>query len=172
VVASHASSPCQLSGEPSQSWNASHESYDNGLNDGFVKASAPVAMEFWDKHDLPFTYSLAEHFPIGDRHFASLLGQTWPNRSYLFAGTSSGMVNDIIASSPPANGTIFDRLDARHIDWAVYYSPASYPTLELVPGTRPPAGYGSSPSSTPTTRPARRRTPRTSSSASDTSPPS
>jgi phospholipase C len=138
VVAVHAISPCQLSGEPSQSWNASHEAYDNGLNDGFVKASAPVAMQYWDKHDVPFTYSLVEHFPIGERHFSSLLGQTWPNRSYLFAGTSIGMVNDIIASAPPANGTIWDRLDAHHIDWAIYYDPTSYPTFELVPGSDTP----------------------------------
>jgi phospholipase C len=139
VVAVHATSPCQLSGEPSQSWNASHEAYDAGLNDGFVRASAPVAMQYWDKHDVPFTYSLVEHFPIGDRHFSSLLGQTWPNRSYLFAGTSIGMVNDIIAPNPPANGTIWDRLDAHHIDWRIYYDPSSYPTYELVPGSVTPA---------------------------------
>ena len=139
VLAQLASSPCQLSGEPSQSWNASHESYDNGLNDGFVKASGEVAMRFWDKHDLPFTYSLVEHFPIGERHFCSLLGQTFPNRCYLFAGTSSGTINDTIAPAPPPNGTIFDRLDAHQIDWAVYYEPPSYPTLELVPDTDTPA---------------------------------
>ena len=139
ILANHASSPCQLIGEPSQSWNASHEAYDNGLNDGFVKASAPVAMQYWDKHDIPFTYSLVEHFPIGERHFSSLLGQTWPNRSYLFAATSSGMVNDTIAPAPPPNGTIWDRLDAHHIDWAVYFEPPSYPSLELVPGSNTPA---------------------------------
>jgi phospholipase C len=139
VFAQRATSPCQLSGEPSQTWNASHEAWDNGLNDGFVKASAPIAMRFWDKHDLPFTYSLVEHFPIGERHFCSVLGQTWPNRSYLFAGTSSGMVNDIIAPAPPANGTIWDRLDAHDIDWAVYYDPSSYPSYVLVPGSQTPA---------------------------------
>ncbi len=139
VVAVHATSPCQLSGEPSQSWNASHEAYDNGANDGFVKASAPVAMQYWDKHDVPFTYSLAEHFPIGERHFSSLLGQTWPNRSYMFAGTSAGMINDIIAPAPPANGTIWDRLDAHHVDWRIYFEPPSYPTYLLVPGSKTPA---------------------------------
>jgi phospholipase C len=132
VVAQHAASPCQLSDAPSQSWNASHESFDNGLNDGFVKASGPVAMRFWDKRDLPFTYSLVEHFPIGERHFASVLGQTIPNRAYLYACTSSGTINDTIAPAPPANGTIFDRLDAHHIDWAVYYQ--YYPSIVLVPG--------------------------------------
>jgi phospholipase C len=131
VVAEHASSPCQLQGEPSQSWAASHAAYDNGLNDGFVRASAPVAMRYWDKRDIPFTYSLAEHFPIGERHFCSLLGQTFPNRRFLFAGTSFGTVDDTFPSDPPPNGTIFDRLDAHHINWAIYYQ--NYPTLELVP---------------------------------------
>jgi phospholipase C len=139
VVAFHASSPCQQSGEPSQAWNASHAAFNNGLNDGFVKASAPVAMQYWDKRDLPVTYSLVEHFPIGERHFCSVLGQTFPNRCYLFAGTSSGTINDTIAPAPPPNGAIWDRLDAHHIDWAVYYEPPSYPTLELVPGSDTPA---------------------------------
>jgi phospholipase C len=141
VVAQHASSPCQLSGEPSQTWNASHEAYDNGLNDGFVRASGPIAMRFWDQRDLPFTYSLARSFPLGERYFSSLLGKTFPNRSYFFAGTSSGTINDSVALAPPANGTIFDRLDAHHIDWAVYYEPGStsYPSLVLVPGANTPA---------------------------------
>jgi phospholipase C len=141
ILAQQAGSPCQLSGEPSQTWNASHEAYDNGLNDGFVKASAPVAMWFWDQRDLPFTYSLARYFSLGERYFCSVLGQTFPNRSYFFAGTSSGTINDTIAPAPPANGTIFDRLNAHHIDWAVYYEPqhGSYPSLLLVPGTDTPA---------------------------------
>ncbi|HEY4828734.1 MAG TPA: alkaline phosphatase family protein [Solirubrobacteraceae bacterium] len=137
VIATHGSSPCQLDGAPSQSWDASHEAWDNGLNDGFVKASGPVAMRFWDKTDIPFTYSLVEHFPIGERYFCSVLGQTYPNRRFLFAGTSLGSVDDTFPNNPPANGTIFDRLDAHNINWAVYYQ--NYPSLELVPDTDTPA---------------------------------
>ncbi len=139
VIATHGSSPCQLDGEPSQSWNASHESYDNGLNDGFVKASGPVAMRFWDKTDIPFTYSLVEHFPIGERYFCSVLGQTFPNRAYLFAGTSQGRINDTLLTTPPANGTIWDRLDAHGINWGIYYEPPSYPSFVLVAGSDTPA---------------------------------
>jgi phospholipase C len=76
VVATHATSPCQLPGLPTQAWNPSHQAWDNGRNDGFVLASGPVAMEYWDKSDLPFTYSLARHFPIGQRYFSSVLAQT------------------------------------------------------------------------------------------------
>jgi phospholipase C len=130
VTAQHAVAPCQLAGEPSQSWNASHQAYDNGRNDGFVTASAPVAMRFWDKRDIPFTYSLAQFFPIGERYFCSMLGQTFPNRCYFFAGTSLGEINDTGTVPVPPEGTIFDRLDAHHIDWGVYYQ--NEPSLVLV----------------------------------------
>lgn len=83
VFAAPASSPCQLHGEPSQSWNASHESFDAGRNDGFVRASGPIAMRYWDRRDLPFTYSLVEHFPIGQRFFCSTLAQNLPQPAVL-----------------------------------------------------------------------------------------
>jgi phospholipase C len=123
VFAEHAASPCQLNGHPGQSWNASHQSWDGGRNDGFVNASGPIAMRFWDKSDLPFTYSLVEHFPIGDRFFCSTLCQTYPNRRFFFAGTASGTISTTAAGliPPAANGTIFDRLDAHKIDWHIYY---------------------------------------------------
>ena len=114
---------CQLSGQPSQEWAQSHIQFDGGLNDGFVKsASGPVAMGYWRNEDQPFYASLAKTFPIADRYFSSVLGQTFPNRRYLLAATSLGMVNDTIPTGYPANGTIFDVLDAHHIPWKNYYS--------------------------------------------------
>ena len=44
IRAFHMPSTCQLDGHPGQNWNASHLSYDHGRNDGFVRASGPVAM--------------------------------------------------------------------------------------------------------------------------------
>jgi phospholipase C len=132
--ASRAASPCQPDRVPSQSWNASHESFDGGLNDGFVRASGPVAMWYWDKRTLPFTYSLARYFPIGQRYFCSVLAQTYPNRRFFFTGTASGTIatDSSTFSIPAANGTIFDRLDAHKIDWAVYYQ--NLPSAAIVPG--------------------------------------
>src|SRR3954451_14005495 len=46
VRARHAPSECQLAALPRQDWNASHLSYGNGRNDGFVKASGDAAMWF------------------------------------------------------------------------------------------------------------------------------
>jgi phospholipase C len=130
----HAPSECQLPAVPRQDWNASHLSYGNGKNDGFVKASTEVAMWFWDDIDLPFTYSLASHFPVGDRYFGSCLAQTYPNRRYLISGSSDGIIaTDAQTFSVQAkNGTIFDRLDHHHITWRNYYE--ELPATLVVPG--------------------------------------
>ena len=101
---------CQLSGHPSQSWADSHTQLDGGKLNGFVKsASGPVAMGYWERADLPFYYSMASAFPIADRYFCSVLGQTFPNRRYLMAATSLGMINDTVPNpfQYPSNGTIF-----------------------------------------------------------------
>jgi phospholipase C len=123
VYAHHAASPCQLHAKPSQAWDASHTAWDGGRNDGFVLASGDDAMWYWDKHDLPYTYSLARHFPIGQRYFCSVLAQTYPNRRFFFAGTASGSIDDkaYALTQPAANGTIFDRFDAHGITYASYF---------------------------------------------------
>ena len=116
---------CQLNAHPAQDWLDSHLSFDDGRNDGFVKSfSGPVSMGYWQQADQRFYYSLASVFPIADRYFSSVLGQTFPNRRYLIAATSIGQVNDTqpnITDYPP-NGTLFDRLDASGITWKDYYS--------------------------------------------------
>jgi phospholipase C len=139
IHAAPMSSPCQLQDLPGQDWNRSHVSWDGGANDGFVRASGPVAMRFWDDRDLPFTYSLARHFPLGQRYFCSTLCQTYPNRRFFFTGTASGTIatDSTTFHTPAANGTIWDRLDAHHIDWAIYYQ--NLPSWVIVPGSATPA---------------------------------
>jgi phospholipase C len=142
IRAHRAASPCQEHGVPTQAWNASHTSYDGGRNDGFVRASGPTALWFWDQRDLPFTYSLAQHFPVGDRYFSSTLCQTYPNRRFFFCGTASGVIStdSKTFTTPAANGTIFDRLDAHGIDWANYYQ--QVPSGAIVPGFGSAPGRG------------------------------
>jgi phospholipase C len=116
---------CQARRVPTQNWNASHRSWNRGRNDGFVRASGPVAMGYWTGVTLPFYYSLARTFPLCDRWFASCLAQTYPNRRFLFAGTAYGLISTnaqgILAPSPP-NGTIFDQLNAHRISWRDYFT--------------------------------------------------
>jgi phospholipase C len=119
---------CQLRGKPSQEWKACHDQFANGRNDGFVVSdSGPVAMGYWTDQDLPFTYALASQFPIGDRWFCSVLGQTDPNRRFLIAATALGMTEDIGTTAGnqtllliPPNGTIFTHLSSAGISWTDY----------------------------------------------------
>ncbi len=124
----HMPTTCQLSGVPTQEWTQAHIQFADGRNDGFVKsASGPVAMGYWDREDQPFYTSMCDVFPIGDRYFCSVLGQTYPNRRYLMSATSLGMVDDqveLISQYPP-NGTIFDKMDDQNISWKDYYSSTS-----------------------------------------------
>ena len=125
---------CQLTGHPAQDWLNSHVQFDHGRNDGFVESgSGPVSMGYWADADQPFYYSLASVFPIADRYFCSVLGQTYPNRRYLISATSIGQVNDTLpaATDYPAHGTIFDAVATAGVSWRDYYTDLA--TVELYP---------------------------------------
>jgi len=86
-------------------------------------------MGFYTQDDLPFYYDLAQKFAIDDRYFSSVLGPTFPNRSYLLAATSFGHLTTSDTFPPPGGykpitGTILDLLDARRVTWADYFQDA------------------------------------------------
>jgi phospholipase C len=116
---------------PTQSWNASHIQFDGGSCQGFVRSveqtlpglDATVPMSYWTEADLPFYYGLARTFPLATRWFCSCLGPTFPNRRFLISGTAHGLIDDLPFNmiDRPANGTIFDRLEAHGISWVNYH---------------------------------------------------
>src|SRR5665213_3208740 len=113
VPAYHSPSVCQSHYSVGQDWNRSHVAWNHGRNDGFLKLSnRRDAMAYFTEADIPFYYSLGRTFPLCDRYFSSLMGQTDPNRRFMVAATSVGQVNDtsltgLLATPPPPNGTIF-----------------------------------------------------------------
>lgn len=117
---------CQPSSNgPTQNWLSSHQQFDNGIMDGWVIGGGikPIAMGYFVAEQLPFTHSLGKTFPIGDNFHCSTLGQTWPNRMYLIAGTSMGMTSTGQAGDAeliPPGGTIFTTLDKFNISWENY----------------------------------------------------
>src|SRR5579864_6023188 len=60
------------------------------LDNGTENATEDQTIGYYNQDDIPFYYDLAQKFAISDRHFASVLGPTFPNRSYLMASTSFG----------------------------------------------------------------------------------
>ena len=134
--------PCQQAGHPYNTWNAFWDSYAGGRNDGFVKSqSGPVSMGYFDDTVVPFTYSLAQTFPVCDRWFCSVGAQTYPNRRFLMAGTALGLIDDTFPAGDPPNGTIFETLNTYGISWKNYYSnaPSALIWLYLLgkPGIQP-----------------------------------
>jgi len=108
-------------------WRVTHEAYNHGRLDGFVTSTSAESMGYLAKEDLPFTCGMAGVFPIADRYFCSAMAQTDPNRRYLIAGTSLGLIDDTFPPGLPPNGVIFEQFDKYGISWKDYYS--TLPTL-------------------------------------------
>jgi phospholipase C len=108
---------------PDHSWVGGRVQRDAGFlaplthNDEF-------ATSYYQESDLPFLAPFAKRFTVFDRHFASLLGPTFPNRQYLHSATSEGRKDDPrpLESGPYAAPTIWDRLGAANVPAAYYYS--------------------------------------------------
>ena len=99
------------------------------LDNGVENATDDQTMGFYNQSDIAFYYDLAQKFAISDRHFASVLGPTFPNRSYLMAATSFGHLTTDDTFPPPGgyqpiSGTIFDLLNRFGVSWADYFEDA------------------------------------------------
>ena len=79
---------------------------------------------------MPVLSALARGFATFDRWFCDVPSQTFPNRSFFHAASSSGYVVNV---SPPDSfplhntaETIFERLEAAGLSWRVYCDPARH----------------------------------------------
>jgi phospholipase C len=79
-------------------------------------------MGYYNETDLPYYYAAASTFATSDRSFSSVMSETYPNRRYLFAGTSAGEIGDV---QPPTGSwtdpTIFQLLDSQKVTWNYYF---------------------------------------------------
>lgn len=98
------------------------------IDNGTESPTEDETMGFYNQNELPFYYDLAQKFAISDRHFCSVLGPTFPNRSYSLAATSFGHLTTSDELPPagttgykPLTGTIFDLLESHAVTWAEYF---------------------------------------------------
>ena len=146
--------PSYCTADTNHEWVGTHHEFNEcnptsatGMNDGFyvqnenngrnttidmltgmLSRSDPTrTLGFYDDTDLPFYYSLAGTFAIGDRYFCSILGPTIPNRMYLMAGTSFGHVHTVPDLLPPpggntpTTGNVFKSMNAKGVTWKDYF---------------------------------------------------
>lgn len=130
----HFTSKCMGGGD--HGWDAQHGYLDGGKLDGFVKGNndSPTPMGYYDGGELPYYYALSKTFAISDRHFCSVLGPTWPNRMFYFAGTSWGFTDNNFPPTEDPKGVpyknLLSELDDAKITWRVYSQ--DYPTPAIV----------------------------------------
>jgi phospholipase C len=134
-----------LAAEMAAPWNAPADPRQRPSMDGFVAdyiSSFTAEMGRPPRYDeyaqimtgyapgqLPVVSALARGFATFDHWFCEVPSQTFANRSFFHAASSSGFVNNL---SPPESfplrntaETIFERLDARGLTWRVYCDPPS-----------------------------------------------
>jgi phospholipase C len=119
------------------------EQHDNGVEN----PTEDQTMNFYNQDELPFYYDLAKKFALDDRYFCSVLGPTFPNRSYLLAATSFGHLTTSETFPPPGGykpitGTIFDLMEAHGVSWADFFQDApqggSFRPFSFTPGGSDP----------------------------------
>lgn len=88
-------------------------------------------MEPFSPQQVPVISALARNYAICDEWFCSVPSETWPNRSFVHAGTSNG---NVLNGDPPHPDhwdveTIFNVLDKLEFPWRVYSDTTLTPSL-------------------------------------------
>ena len=77
-------------------WAGQHDSWNKGANNNWMNShlatepdarQAAITMGYYDRSDLAFYYSLADHFTICDSYYCSMIAGTDINRLYSLTGT-------------------------------------------------------------------------------------
>jgi phospholipase C len=107
------------------SWDGTHDAWNEGNYDAWVRAKGAASMEHLDRTAIPYHFELADSFTICDNYFCSVMGATNPNRLYLWSGTCDP---DGVAGGPAIDNTTRDfrwttypeRLQGAGVDWKIY----------------------------------------------------
>lgn len=125
------------------------DNYANQANvetDPALKAAAladlGTVMACFTADQVPVISTLAQEFAVCDSWFSALPGPTWPNRFFLHAATSGGLdrspsTAEIAVAQLDGyvfeNGTIYDALDSKELEWRVYHGDA-FPQVAALAG--------------------------------------
>ena len=122
--------PFHLTDEPllqmSHGKDAALAAWREGRMDGFLAAQSDLRgdarrlpMGFYDRHDLPYYWKVAEDYVLFDRFFSSAMGGSYLNHVYWVAG-GPGNVDEAVPDGGLDVLTIFDRLQRAGVSWKFY----------------------------------------------------
>ena len=113
-----------LEGLP-HSWTDGQAAVNRGHYDGWVPAKGTTTMAYLEREDAAFHYALADAFTVCDAYHCSFIGNTDPNRYYLWSGWTG---NDGKGGGPVLYNdelgydwrTYPERLEKAGVSWKVY----------------------------------------------------
>lgn len=113
-----------LQGLP-HSWPDGQSAINKGHYDGWVPAKGAATMAYLKRQDALFHYALADAFTVCDAYYCSFIGNTDPNRYYLWTGWTGNdgrdggpvLYNDELGYDWK---TYPERLEAAGVSWKVY----------------------------------------------------
>ncbi|HEX6455292.1 MAG TPA: alkaline phosphatase family protein [Solirubrobacterales bacterium] len=126
--------------DPDHSWAGGRLQLDGGRMDGFLRSGEndSFAIGYYAEQDLPFIPAAARAFTTFDRFFCSLLASTYPNREYMHAAQSYGMIDNSLPIGAEGLGfpdtTIFAALAAKGVSSRYFYTDIPVSALWGAPG--------------------------------------
>jgi phospholipase C len=117
--------------DPGHSYGDGRVQYHGGASDGWLldgsdasatnpaQANDTFAVGYYTPADLAFFGSAAPLWTVGDRYFAGIMAETYPNRFMQHAAATDRLVNTMATSSLP---TIWDRLAQAGVSGTYYFN--------------------------------------------------
>eukprot|EP01039_Chlorochromonas_danica_P011446 gene11446-12800_t len=101
--------------------------WNHGRFDSWNTArEAGYGMAYFTRDDLPYYYTLYDHYAVADQYFQSSFTQTNPNRMHLFTGSNGLSVGQpaVVDNTEPTPGynwtTLGEIFETKGISWRVY----------------------------------------------------
>jgi phospholipase C len=92
----------------------------SGGGTGFAQFSGPQSMVYFDYHTIPAYWDYAEEYGLGDNYFASVLGETTPNRLMMLTGSTPVSADYGPPPYVPYADTVMAQLDGAGVSWGYY----------------------------------------------------
>jgi phospholipase C len=138
----------RVEGTP-HSWPDAQGAWGDGSMKEWPRFKRNHSMGYFTEQDMPFQFALAEAFTICDAYYCSFMGNTNPNRLFLWTGTNDPLQKNggpaiynqyDNVDYEPAGGytwlTYCERLEAARVSWQIYQNMADNFTDNSVAGFR------------------------------------
>jgi phospholipase C len=127
--------------DPDHGWTGGRTQLNGGKCDGFLRSGGNdiFSISYYKEGDLGFIQDAAKAFTTFDRFHCSLMGPTLPNREYMHAGESYGLIdNDLPPQTPMTTGfpdnTIFAACEKAGVSNRYFYNDVPVSAMWGAPG--------------------------------------